>query len=72
MKILQYFGAFMALVYVALGLYLLIAPFFGIVISIPYPYMIGGLLIGYGGLRAYRVFKNIQVQKAENLEEQNQ
>jgi hypothetical protein len=68
MKILQYFGAFMALVYVALGLYLLIAPFLGLVISIPYPYMIGGLLVGYGGLRAYRVFKNIQVQNTKNLD----
>ena len=61
----------MALVYIFLGLFLLIGPFVGFVFQLPYPYMIGGLLVGYGGLRAYRVYKNVQRQNAENLDEQD-
>lgn len=64
----KYLGAFMALIYVAAGLFLLLQSdkYAGGVIPSHYYLILGGMLVVYGAFRGYRVYKKYFQPQHEN------
>jgi len=63
-KYMLYFGLFMSVIYVGVGLYFLLGSILGWTPA-PFPYqnIIGGLLIGYG---IFRIIRGVKQYKAIN------